>query len=227
MDERVLEVRELACALGGRRLFEGVSLCVGPGERHAILGPSGCGKSTLLALLGLLERPDRGEIRLAGVDLAGASEARRLRARREVLGVVFQDHHLLPQLGALDNVLLPLEATGGVRSGDRAAAAELLERVGLAGRSEQLPRDLSSGERQRVAIARALVRGPRLLLADEPTGSLDPARRDDVLPLLHLAPPGGTPPACVVVTHDPVVARWADHRWTLTPEGLVPWTGAA
>jgi len=154
-------------------VLRGVSLELSPGDSLAIIGPSGSGKSTLLNILGTLDRPTEGTVTLGDASpfelspdaLAG------FRARR--IGFVFQDHHLLPQCTAIENVLLPRLAVGAVRDEDRARAQKLLDRAGIAGRASHLPSELSGGERQRVAVARALMNEPTLVLADEPTGNLD------------------------------------------------------
>ena len=143
------------------------------GENLAILGPSGSGKSTLLSILGTLEPPTSGSVRLAGKDPFALDEAELAAFRRENIGFVFQEHHLLPQCTVLENVLVPFLADGSATQDDQRRATDLLRRVGLAERLTHRPAELSGGERQRVAIARALVRGPTLLLADEPTGNLD------------------------------------------------------
>ncbi len=160
----------------GTEVLRGVDLELAAGESIAVVGPSGCGKSTLLNLAGALDAPTSGRVLFDGEDLSGRREPALARFRGAELGFVFQAHHLLPQLTALENVLLPLLAAG---AGGRAAAAqrggELLERVGLGHRRDHRPAQLSGGERQRVAVVRALLRKPRLLLADEPTGSLDEA----------------------------------------------------
>jgi lipoprotein-releasing system ATP-binding protein len=161
-----------------------VSLELGRGEAVAVMGPSGSGKSTLLHVLGTLDRPTRGEVRLDGRDPFALPEPQLADFRNRMIGFVFQDHHLLPQCSVLENVLIPtLVAKGG--AGDaREWALRLLERVGLSGRLDHRPAELSGGERQRVAVARALVRRPALLLADEPTGNLDRVRAREVGELL-------------------------------------------
>lgn len=156
-------------------VLRGVGLELAAGEAAAVVGPSGCGKTTLLNLAGALERPTSGKVLFDGEDLAGRSESDLARFRAAELGFVFQAHHLLPQLTALENVLLPILTGGGDRVALQKRGAELLERVGLSGRSSHRPAQLSGGERQRVAVVRALLRKPRLLLADEPTGALDEA----------------------------------------------------
>ena len=187
-----------------------VSLDIGAGEFLAIVGPSGSGKSTLLQILGLLDRPSQGTVRLDGHDLAGLSDDARARLRLEAIGFVFQRFHLLPGLSAVHNVALPMEALG-VPAGERfARAAALLEVMGLRGRLSFPPSRLSGGQRQRVAIARALANRPRLILGDEPTGELhseDKARVLDLFRRVNHA--GGT---VVLVTHDPEVAAAAERR---------------
>ena len=154
-------------------VLRGVSFQIAPGEVIALTGPSGAGKSTLLQIAGLLERPDGGEIKLAGKSCAAMSESQRTRARREMLGFVYQFHHLLPEFSALENVMLPQLIGGTGKRRARAHASELLDRLGVAGRLNHRPTQLSGGEQQRVAIARALANRPVLLLADEPTGNVD------------------------------------------------------
>jgi lipoprotein-releasing system ATP-binding protein len=150
-----------------------ISFELGPGEALAVMGPSGSGKSTLLHILGTLDRPTSGCVRLAGNDPFALAERDLADFRNRHIGFVFQDHYLLPQCSVLENVLIPTLPAGNSRNGAHPWARELLDRVGLAGRLEHRPAELSGGERQRVAIARALVQHPAVLLADEPTGNLD------------------------------------------------------
>ncbi len=158
---------------GELTVLRDVSLSLEPGQRLAIMGPSGSGKSTLLSILGVLESPTAGMVRLDGVDPFAGSAAQRAAFRNRRIGFVFQEHHLLPGCSALDNVLVPALATGRVSREIAARGRRLLDRVGLAERMTHRPGELSGGERQRVAVARALLLSPRLLLADEPTGQLD------------------------------------------------------
>ena len=200
-----------------------VSLRVAPGERVAILGKSGSGKSTLLNILGGLDRPDRcppeaagaaeaaaePQLLVGGVDLLRASEAQRARLRASYIGFVFQSFHLLPDLTVEENVLFPTMAVPRKERGDaRARARLLLERVGLADRLRHRPNELSGGEQQRVAIARALINTPRIILADEPTGNLDPLTGQQILDLIvDLSDLRSThPPALVMVTHSDATA---------------------
>ena len=184
----MLEVDRLAksfpTAGGPVCVLDDVSLRIAPGGRMAIMGPSGSGKSTLLAILGTLDEPTAGSVRLDGSDPFALSAVERAAFRNRAIGFVFQEHHLLGGLTALDNVVLPALATGSVASAVVERARMLLERVGLAHRLRSLPGELSGGERQRVAVARAVVLGPRLILADEPTGQLDAANAKVVTDLL-------------------------------------------
>jgi len=184
----------------------GADLAVEPGELVAVVGPSGSGKSTLLHLLGALDRPDGGEVEIGGQLLAGLAGARLAAFRNRTIGFVFQFHQLLPDFTALENVMLPGRIAG--REPRRAAqsATALLSEVGLADRLDHYPNQLSGGERQRVAICRALLLEPPLLLADEPTGNLDPASGEQVFELLvALQRRHGT--TAVLVTHNPEIAR--------------------
>ena len=202
-------------------LFSGLSLTLGAGEAVAIVGPSGCGKSTLLHLLAGLDRPDAGRVAVEGRDWETLAPEAKAKWRGEAIGFVFQLHHLLPELTAEENVALPLFLAGTGDAAARAAARELLARVGLVRQAGSLPRVLSGGERQRVAIARAVVRRPRLLLCDEPTGSLDAAHATDVLDLL-LGAARERAGALLLVTHDPGVAGRCGTVLTLRPGGLAP-----
>lgn len=183
-------------------ILHGLDLVLEPGERHAIVGPSGSGKSTLLAILGGLEPPSQGAVLWEGRDLTEFSEKERAHFRNRELGFLFQAHHLLPQLSALENTLIPTLVRGAAaeRPAREARARDLLKTVGLAERLEHRPAELSGGERARVALVRALVNGPRLLLADEPTGALDAHTSEELGELLlELNESEGV--ALVVVTH--------------------------
>jgi putative ABC transport system ATP-binding protein len=199
--------------------LRGVSVTIPAGDYAAILGPSGSGKSTLMHLLGGLDRPTTGTLRIAGRSVTELSATELARLRNATIGFVFQSFHLLPRTTAVDNVALPL-VYGGVRAGERRRrAAEMLDRVGLAHRLRHRPNQLSGGEQQRVAIARALVTGPSLLLADEPTGNLDSATGAEVLALLEtLNRESGV--AVVLVTHDQEVAARAARQIRMR-DGLV------
>jgi lipoprotein-releasing system ATP-binding protein len=186
-------------------VLRGVNLSLSPGESIAVVGPSGSGKSTLLNILGTLDRPTRGEVRLDGLDPFALSVNDLAHFRSERVGFIFQDHHLLPQCTALENVLVARLALGKVKREHSERAAELLRLVGLEGRTTHVPAELSGGERQRVAIARALMNKPSLLLCDEPTGNLDPKTGQAVGELLR-AVTAQTSAMLVVVTHSVVLA---------------------
>jgi putative ABC transport system ATP-binding protein len=169
---RLVDVHlKLESAAGPVNILRGIDLTVAPGERVAIIGPSGSGKSTLLMVIGGLERPTSGQVLVGGEDLVQLDEDRLARFRRGTVGIVFQSFHLIATMSALENVAVPLELAGHADAFTR--AAEELDRVGLAARTEHYPGQLSGGEQQRVALARAFAIRPRLLLADEPTGNLD------------------------------------------------------
>jgi putative ABC transport system ATP-binding protein len=192
------------------RALRGITLSVAPGEFVAVMGPSGCGKSTLLHLAGALETPSAGSICVAGRELAALDAAGRSELRRRDVGFVFQRLNLIPALTAIENVMLPLELEGESASAARARAIEALEAMGLHMQLDRYPDDFSGGQQQRIAIARAVVGERRLLLADEPTGSLDTASGDEVIELIA-ALPGQHDTAVVLVTHEPRFASWADR----------------
>lgn len=191
-----------------RTVLDGVDITVSGGELVAVVGPSGSGKSTLLHLLAGLDRPTRGTVEISGTSLAQGSQARLARFRRRAIGMVFQSFRLVPELTAWENALLPARLAHDLKGG-RERAAELFERLGVAGVSHQLPSDLSGGEQQRVAIARALVMEPAVVFADEPTGNLDEASGGEVLALLR----GAVTPrrSVVMVTHAAEHAAGADR----------------
>jgi len=196
-----------------------ISLRVPAGQAMAIVGPSGSGKSTLLNLIGALDRPTSGTVRLDGRDLTTLSPTELAEIRRSRIGFVFQQHHLLPQCTVLENVLLPALASGRVGSELSDRAVELLGRVALADRADDRPTVLSGGERQRVALARALINAPSLLLADEPTGSLDRQTSESLIELLvELNRSEGT--TLIVVTHSPDLAGRMDRVMELRDGAL-------
>jgi putative ABC transport system ATP-binding protein len=212
-------VKSFGAGLTEVRALRGITLSVADGEFVAVMGPSGCGKSTLLHLAGALEAPSAGSVRVAGRELAGLGAAERSELRRNDVGYVFQRLNLIPSLTAIENVMLPVELTGGSQRNARQLAIEALSTVGLNQQLDRYPDDFSGGQQQRIAIARAIVGERRLLLADEPTGSLDTASGDEVIELLAALPKEhGT--AVVLVTHEPRFASWAD-RFVFPRDGRV------
>lgn len=192
------------------QVLAGASLTVGQGEMVALVGPSGSGKSTLLHIAGLLERPDKGEILLADTDYAREGDAERTCLRGRRIGFVYQYHHLLSEFTALENVVLPQMIVGTTRGNARERAGDLLDRVGLSERMSHRPPALSGGEQQRVAVARAIANAPDLLLADEPTGNLDPHTSDRVFDMLgDLVRHAGL--AALIATHNLDLARRMDR----------------
>jgi len=185
MPDPIIQLEQVTKRYGdGPDVLRDLDWAVAPGESIAILGPSGCGKSTLLNLIGTLDRPTAGRVRVAGQDTTTLTDAQTATLRATAIGFVFQDHHLLPQLGARENVLVPTLARGVDRTGAGERADALLDRVGLADHMSKSPGQLSGGQRQRVAIVRALINQPKLLLVDEPTGALDADSADAVVGLL-------------------------------------------
>ena len=202
------------------QVLRGASLAMQPGDSLAILGPSGSGKSTLLNILGTLEPPTSGQVRLGEIDPFALRGAELARFRSRQVGLVFQDHHLLPQCTALENVLLARLASGRVSAEDQQRGRDLLGHVGLAPRAEHLPGELSGGERQRVAVARAVMNAPALLLCDEPTGNLD-ARSAQTVGELLVALAGQTRAMLIVVTHSTALAALLARRQRLQDGVLV------
>lgn len=226
MNDPVLELRGVAKTYNAGRenevtVLKGADLVLEPGEVVALVAPSGAGKSTLLHIAGLLDVADEGAVRIAGQDMVGLSDRRRTAARRRDVGFVYQFHHLLPEFTALENVTLPQLANGMPRSGAEDRSRVLLDSVGLANRAEHRPGALSGGEQQRVAFCRALANAPRLLLADEPTGNLDPATSDTVFDaLMHLVRDTGL--SALIATHNFDLAARMDRRVALQDGHLTP-----
>ncbi|MCX7644314.1 MAG: ABC transporter ATP-binding protein [Rhodobacteraceae bacterium] len=206
-------------------VLRGVDLAVAPGEVVALVAPSGAGKSTLLHIAGLLDTADAGEVRIGGRAMGGPSDRARTGARRVEAGFVYQFPHLLREFSALENVVLPQLANGVPRGAAAERAAELLARVGLAGRAGHRPAELSGGEQQRVAFCRALANAPRLLLADEPTGNLDPVTSDRVFAVL-MDLVRGTGLAALIATHNLELAARMD-RIVRLEQGRIIAPGAA
>jgi len=201
------------------RALKDVSLTIGDGELVAVQGPTGGGKSTLLQMLGGLDRPTSGTVKLDGADLAGMNDTQLTAARAETIGFVFQNFNLIPTLTALENVETALVPAKVARQSWTARALAALESVGLGDRGDHLPGELSGGQQQRVAIARALVKNPKVLLADEPTGNLDEETRDEIVDLMvGLWKEQGL--TIVLVTHDSVVARRTPRRLRIAKGAL-------
>jgi lipoprotein-releasing system ATP-binding protein len=216
-----LERLERAYTQGNRRIdvLKGATASFYPGEAVALLGPSGAGKSTLLHIAGLLERPDTGRVLIDGVDCVALNDSEQTRMRRMEVGFVYQFHHLLPEFSALENVVLPQLILGLERSEAETRAKELLSSLGLAERWDHRPAQLSGGEQQRVAIARAVANGPKVLLADEPTGNLDPPTAERVFDqLISLIRRSGV--AAVIATHNLDLAARMDRTLRLM-DGLL------
>jgi len=214
MSEPVLEIaglhRRFRQGGGELHVLRGLDLTLRAGECVALVGPSGAGKSTLLHCAGLLERPDAGSIRIAGEDCAALDDAGRTRMRLKTLGFVYQFHHLLPEFSARENAMMPLLIAGQDKATAGARADALLAQMGLGARASHRPGRLSGGEQQRVAIARAVANNPRVLLADEPTGNLDPRIAADVFEtLLGLVRNSGL--AALIATHNPELAGRMDR----------------
>ena len=204
-------------------VLSGASLELAPGQSVALVAPSGAGKSTLLHLAGLLERPNAGEVMIGGAATSTMSDDKRTALRRTEIGFVYQFHHLLPEFSALENLVLPQMIAGLSRAQAAIRARELLGYLGLAQRETHRPAELSGGEQQRVAIARAVANGPRVLLADEPTGNLDPKTADHVFATLAtLVNASGL--AALVATHNMDLAARMDRRVTIR-EGRVEEVG--
>lgn len=218
----MLSVRNLSKRFSGPRsktVLAGVSLDLGQGEYIAVMGESGIGKSTLLNLIAGLDRPDAGNVSLGGTDLTALDDDALTVLRRQQMGFVFQAFHVLPYLSVAQNVALPLALNGVPDADMQARVAHMLAEVGLGEHATSMPRELSGGETQRVAIARALVHRPRLVLADEPTGNLDPESAAQVLELLRqcVKEEGA---AGILITHSRAAAATADRIYMLSGAGL-------
>lgn len=203
------------------RVLRGVDLTVAKGEVVALVAPSGSGKSTLLHIAGLLDAPDEGTVQIGGTDMTALADGRRTAARRNDIGFVYQFHHLLPEFTALENVVLPQLANGASPAAANARTMELLAQVGVDTRADHRPAALSGGEQQRVAFCRALANAPKLLLADEPTGNLDPGTSDRVFDaLMKLVRTTGM--SALIATHNLDLAARMDRRLRLDDGAVVP-----
>ncbi|AXI50651.1 MAG: ABC transporter ATP-binding protein [Sulfitobacter sp.] len=201
-------------------VLRGIDLTVAAGEVVALVAPSGAGKSTLLHIAGLLDTPDTGTVEIGGTDMTGQSDRKRTGVRRRDVGFIYQFHHLLPEFSALENIVLPQLANGVSQSEAQTRALSLLEEVGIGHRADHRPAALSGGEQQRVAFCRALANAPRLLLADEPTGNLDPTTSDQVFAAL-MTLVRGTGLSAVIATHNLELAARMDRQIRLEAGQLV------
>ncbi|MBS1616295.1 MAG: ABC transporter ATP-binding protein [Bacteroidetes bacterium] len=216
----MLQAQHLHKSYGSLQVVRDVSLEVAEGEMLAIIGPSGAGKSSLLHLLGALDKPDQGQVRICDTELFSLSKRKQARFRNERLGFVFQQHHLLPEFSALENVAMPLWIAGKSRKAGLQSAEEMLERVGLSMRVQHKPSELSGGEAQRVAIARALINQPALLMADEPTGNLDTANAEAIHKLfLSLREELGQ--TIILITHNEALAARTDRTLVMRDGAIV------
>lgn len=226
----LIEVRDGARVIGDEiktTLVSDINIAIQPGEFVSITGPSGSGKSSLLYLMGLLDKPTRGEVFIDAKPMSALSEDQRAHIRLVTLGFVFQFHFLLPEFSARDNVMLPMRALGRLREKDmRSRADELLAQLGLADHAYKRPDQMSGGQRQRVAIARALANDPQVILADEPTGNLDTVSSNQVLDVFRTLTGGvteaGKGRAVAIVTHDLDLAARADRRIHIVDGRVAP-----
>lgn len=225
MSEVLLELNDVQQSYGDGEtavhVLRGASLTVSRGELVALVAPSGAGKSTLLHICGLLERPRKGDVSIRGEATANLTDRQRTLMRRHAIGYVYQFHHLLPEFSAIENVVMPQLIAGSATEPARARGIELLDIMGVAHRATHRPAELSGGEQQRVAIARAAANRPNIILADEPTGNLDPATSDKVfLALSAIIHDHGA--GCIIATHNHDLARRADRIVTVVEGKVVP-----
>ena len=206
----MIEVRDIVKRFGDLEVLHGVSLSIADGEIVSIVGASGAGKSTLLQIMGSLLKADGGEVVIDGIELSKLGEGRLADFRNRHIGFIFQSYHLLPEFTAVENVMMPMLIAGAKRSEAESRAKELLQMVGMSHRATHKPEALSGGEQQRVAIARALINRPSVVLADEPTGNLDTATRDEIQ-RLFVELRDRTGQTFVVVTHDVALAERSDR----------------
>lgn len=215
----MIEIERVSKYYGALQVLHEVSLTIGNGEIVTILGPSGAGKSTLLQICGTLDRPDGGRVLYDGVEVSAMKDKKLSAFRNESIGFVFQFHELLPEFSALENVAMPALIGGRARKASFEKAKELLDRLGLSQRLTHKPSELSGGEKQRVAIARALVNDPRIVLADEPTGSLDSRNRDEIQQIIKELNDERRQ-TFLIVTHDPTLSEIA-HRTVHMSDGAI------
>ena len=206
----MIEVRDIVKRFGDLEVLHGVSLSIADGEIVSIVGASGAGKSTLLQIMGSLLKADGGEVVIDGIELSKLGEGRLADFRNRHIGFIFQSYHLLPEFTAVENVMMPMLIAGAKRSEAESRAKELLQLVGMSHRATHKPEALSGGEQQRVAIARALINRPSVVLADEPTGNLDTATRDEIQ-RLFVELRDRTGQTFVIVTHDEALAARSDR----------------
>lgn len=206
----MIDVTDIHKSFGALEVLKGVSLHIDKGEIVSVVGPSGAGKTTLLQIIGSLDKPDSGNVRIGGVDLFGLGEKELAHFRNRHIGFIFQFHQLLPEFTALENVMMPMLIAGGSMKKAQARASELLADLGLAERVKHKPNQLSGGEKQRVAAARAMMMNPDVILADEPSGSLDSANKEELHRLL-LDMRNRYGQTIVIVTHDPDLAAISDR----------------
>lgn len=215
----MIEIKNITKSFGSLQVLKGVSLNIGKGEVVSIVGPSGAGKTTLLQIIGTLDKPDGGQVVVDGVDVSGLSKKRLSDFRNKHIGFVFQFHQLLPEFTAIENIMIPAFIGGMSRSEAKKRAAELLDFMGLSDRANHKPNELSGGEKQRVAVARALVNNPAVILADEPSGSLDSKNKEELHKLFFdLRDKFGQ--TFVIVTHDEQLAQITDRTITMR-DGLL------
>lgn len=215
----MLELKDIYKSYGPVKVLNGISLSFSPGEIMAIVGPSGAGKTTLLQIAGTLDRPDSGDVRFDGMDLLKLKDKKLSKFRNTNLGFIFQFHQLLPEFSALENVALPALIAGKSRKVAFGEAERWLSELGLAHRLKHKPSELSGGEKQRTAIARALINKPSLVLADEPTGSLDSHNRDEIKTIISELREKYNQ-TFVIVTHDPEIADIADRK-VIIEDGMI------
>lgn len=206
----MIDIKEITKSFGSLQVLKGIDLHIDKGEVVSIVGPSGAGKTTLLQIIGTLDRPDSGTVTIDGIDVSGLSQRKLSDFRNRHIGFVFQFHQLLPEFTAVENVMIPAFIAGTPTKEAKERAAELLDFMGLADRAKHKPNELSGGEKQRVAVARALVNNPAVILADEPSGSLDTKNKDELHQLFfNLRDKFGQ--TFVIVTHDDKLASITDR----------------